>query len=90
MAAGCIVITSDLGALRTTTAGFGHLLIPPPDKKEHATQFSDLAVRVLTQSRSSPVEHAQWLEKQVRHVNQTGTWAVRAREWHEWLTALAG
>jgi FkbM family methyltransferase len=27
------------------------------------------------------------MEKQVRHVAQTGTWAVRAREWHEWLTA---
>jgi glycosyltransferase involved in cell wall biosynthesis len=87
MAAGCLVVTSELGALRSTTAGFGHLLIPSPDKIEHATQFADLAVRVLTQSRSSPVEHAQWLEKQVRHVNQTGTWAVRAREWHEWLTA---
>ena len=86
LAAGCVVITSDLGALRTTTAGFGHLLVPSPDKIEHATQFADLAVRVLNQSRSSPVEHAQRLEKQVRHVTQTGTWAVRAREWHEWLT----
>ncbi|MEK7222749.1 MAG: glycosyltransferase family 4 protein, partial [Pseudomonadota bacterium] len=89
MAAGCIVITSDLGALRTTTAGFGHLLVPPPDKIEHATQFVDLTVRVLNQSRSSPVEHAQRLEKQVRHVAQTGTWAMRAREWHEWLTSFA-
>jgi hypothetical protein len=26
------------------------------------------------------------MEKQVRHVAQNGTWAVRAREWHEWLT----
>ena len=86
MAAGCIVVTSDLGALRTTTAGFGHLLAPSPDKTEHATQFADLAVRILNQSRSSPIEHAQRLEKQVRHVAQTGTWAVRAREWHEWLT----
>jgi hypothetical protein len=27
------------------------------------------------------------LEKQVRMVNQTGTWAVRAMQWHEWLTS---
>jgi glycosyltransferase involved in cell wall biosynthesis len=87
MAAGCLVVTSDLGALRSTTAGFGFLLPPLPDKKEHAAQFADLAVRVLSQSRSSPDEYAQWLDKQVRHVAQTGTWAVRAREWHEWLTA---
>jgi glycosyltransferase involved in cell wall biosynthesis len=87
LAAGCIVITSRRGALPETTAGFGHLLIPSPDKMEHATQFADLAVRVLMQSRSFPVEHAQRLEKQVQYVNQAGTWAVRAREWHEWLTA---
>jgi len=87
MAAGCLVITSDLGALRTTTAGFGHHLAPPVDETQHAALYADFAVRVLQQARSSPAEHAQRLADQVRTVHQTGTWAVRAREWSDWLTA---
>ena len=90
MAAGCIVITSELGALRATTAGFGQHLAPPSNEKQHADLYADFAVTVLKKSRSSPTEHAQRLADQVRTVNQTGTWAVRAREWHEWLTAQAG
>ncbi len=87
MAAGCIVITSELGALRATTAGFGHHLTPPSNEKQHADLYADFAVGVLKKSRSSPIEHAQRLANQVRMVNQAGTWAIRAREWHEWLTA---
>jgi glycosyltransferase involved in cell wall biosynthesis len=88
LAAGCIVITSRLGALPETTAGFGHLILPLPDKQRHAEAFADFAVGVLEKSRTASAEHAQRLEKQVRHVAQTGTWAVRAREWHEWLASL--
>ena len=87
MAAGCIVITSDLGALRDTTAGFGRLMLPPTDRKRHAQLFSDLAVSVLNDFRSSPAEYAKHLESQVRYNNQTGTWRARAEEWEKWLTA---
>jgi predicted O-linked N-acetylglucosamine transferase (SPINDLY family) len=88
MAAGCIVITSDLGALRETTAGFAHLLAPPSDKTQHAELYADFAVGVLERARSSPAEHAERLQNQVRFVHQTETWAVRAREWEEWLSAI--
>lgn len=87
MAAGCIVITSDLGALRDTTAGFGHLLAPHPDKEVHARLYADFAVGVLTNFRSSPQEQAR-LAAQVSAVNRTGTWAVRAKEWEAWLQSL--
>jgi predicted O-linked N-acetylglucosamine transferase (SPINDLY family) len=88
MAAGCIIITSDLGALRETTAGFAHLLAPPSDKARHAELFADFAVSVLERFRSSPAEHAEWLKNQVHFVHQTETWAVRACEWEEWLSSM--
>jgi len=86
MAAGCLVITSDWGALRATTAGFGHHLTPPANAQQHAELYADFTVGVLNQSRSSPSEYAQKLANQVRTVNQTGTWAARAQEWHAWLS----
>ncbi|TAL09578.1 MAG: tetratricopeptide repeat protein [Nitrospirae bacterium] len=88
MVAGCIIITSDLGVLRETTAGFAHLLAPPSDRARHAELYADFAVGVLDRFRSSPAEHAEWLKKQVHFVQQTATWAVRAREWEEWLSTI--
>jgi len=88
MAAGCIVITSDLGALRETTAGFAHLLALPSEKARHAERYAEFAVAVLEKFRSSPSEYAAWLQQQVRFVHQTETWAIRAREWEAWLTAM--
>jgi glycosyltransferase involved in cell wall biosynthesis len=87
MAAGLIVITSDLGGLRETTFGFAHLLAPPWDKKQHAETFAQFAVSVLQEFRSHPAEYSQKLAKQVAFINQTATWAVRAREWEEWLSS---
>jgi glycosyltransferase involved in cell wall biosynthesis len=86
MAAGCLVISSDLGALRDTTAGFGHLLVPHPDKETHARQYADFAVRVLNHFRSSEREQRR-LAEQVAAVNRTGTWSARAREWEAWLAS---
>jgi glycosyltransferase involved in cell wall biosynthesis len=87
MAAGCLVITSDLGALRDTTAGFGHLLVPHPDKDKHAELYAEFAVRVLKAFRASREARCR-LGEQVVAVNRTGTWPVRAREWEAWLGAL--
>jgi len=87
MAAGCLVMTSNLGSLPVTTAGFGHLLAPNPDKMRYAEEYAAFAVRALNELRASPLEQAR-LERQVRYVNETGTWAVRAREWESAMRAL--
>jgi predicted O-linked N-acetylglucosamine transferase (SPINDLY family) len=87
MAAGCVVITSDLGALRDTTAGFAHLLAPPPDKPAHAERFAEFTVRALNEYRESAVAKAR-LAQQVETVNRSGTWRVRAKSWEAWLEAL--
>jgi glycosyltransferase involved in cell wall biosynthesis len=87
MAAGCVVIASDLGALRDTTAGFGQLVAPDPDKGVHARRFADFAVEVLDEYRRSP-QARERLAEQVAAVNRTATWRVRAGEWESWLRSL--
>jgi len=86
MAAGCIIVTTQLGALPETTAGYGHLLLPISDQQRYAEMFAAFTTSILEKTRTSPDEYAQQIENQVRYVNQTATWAVRAKEWHDWLT----
>lgn len=89
MAAGCLVVTSTLGALPETTAGYGFLATPVPDRRLFAERFADLTVRVLRLAAEHPKEIGSRLGEQVRHVNRTTTWRVRAREWSAWLAADA-
>jgi glycosyltransferase involved in cell wall biosynthesis len=87
MAAGLIVVTSDLGGLRESTFGFGHLLVPTSDKRRHSEVFARFAVGVLEEFRSHSAEYSQRLAKQVAFINQTATRTVRAREWETWLSS---
>lgn len=87
MAAGCLVITAALGALPETTAGYGFLATPVADRRLYAERFADFAVRVLRLAAEQPEAAGQRLAEQVRHVNRTTTWRVRAREWSAWLAA---
>jgi glycosyltransferase involved in cell wall biosynthesis len=85
MAAGCLVVTSDLGALPETTAGFGILLKPPSTVMDHAHHYSLAMREVLDGAKKDPVGLADHLKRQVAHVNATYTWKTRAREWDSWL-----
>lgn len=88
MAAGCEVITSDLGALRETCAGFGHLLPPLGDGGQHADQFARRAIEVMAAYRRDPAATEQRLSAQVAYANTETTWAHRARQWEEWASAF--
>ncbi len=47
MAAGCVVVTSDLGALRETTAGMGHLIPMRPGAAGYGRDFVEKVAGVL-------------------------------------------
>jgi protein O-GlcNAc transferase len=87
MAAGCQVVTSDLGALPETAAGFGRL-IPVVDSTvvDFRRAFVDAVVDVL-----KPLEHANRAEiearlrSQVSYVIGACTWPTLARQWVQWL-----
>ncbi|KKU83873.1 MAG: Glycosyl transferase group 1 [Candidatus Amesbacteria bacterium GW2011_GWC2_47_8] len=77
MAAGCQVITSDLGALPETTAGFAKLI---PMDSNYNQNFVDATVTALKNPTNT--------NKQVAFVKTNYTWKKRAIEWERWLKDL--
>jgi len=89
MAAGCVVVTSDLGALAETTAGFGRLIPMRSGAAGYGPKFVDALVDAL-QGLADPAraDLEELLRKQRRHVLETYTWRRRAGEWETWLQGL--
>lgn len=89
MASGCQIITSALGALPETTAGFAHLVPFAGDWNRYPQQFLETTIALLTNSlqphHSCLEDH---LRQQINFVNQRYTWATRAQEWVEWLETI--
>lgn len=89
MAAGCLVITSPLGALPETTAGFGWFSPYTSDPEEHAALYAKTLIETLTLwPRLQPGERL--LQAQIHYINLTATWKARAQEWSTWLSHLTG
>lgn len=78
MAAGCQIVTSRLGALPETTAGFGRLLDITGDTRVYCREFVEALLE--------PVDK-DLIKKQVAYVNKNYTWKARAREWEKMLEA---
>lgn len=90
LAAGCAVVTSELGALPETAAGWGQLLPVPPDRDGFVAAFAALMVETLQSARRHPAAAEARRRQQMARLNAVATWTVRAREWEEWLSmALA-
>jgi predicted O-linked N-acetylglucosamine transferase (SPINDLY family)/glycosyltransferase involved in cell wall biosynthesis len=89
MASGCQIITSQLGALPETTAGFAHLVpVLEGDREGYKANFVQTTVEVLQQALEQPNEVEHQLQNQIIYVNQNYTWAARAKEWEEWLESI--
>jgi glycosyltransferase involved in cell wall biosynthesis len=88
MASGCRIVTSELGALPETTAGFAELIGMTAGKDEFVRQFIDKSIHTLTESRRRPEETETLLRRQVDAINVTCTWEMRADEWLEWFGLL--
>jgi protein O-GlcNAc transferase len=85
MAAGLLVVTSELGALPETTMGMG-VLVPVSDKVEtYASAYTDRLVAALRETRDNSEQfwEARW--QQVCAFNAQCTWPVRAAEWERFL-----
>lgn len=77
MALGLRIVTSDLGALPETTAGYAQLVpILGRTKGEYMTDFVDTMLKPIQQ---------EMLKDQVKFVNLHYTWKVRAEEWEREL-----
>jgi predicted O-linked N-acetylglucosamine transferase (SPINDLY family)/glycosyltransferase involved in cell wall biosynthesis len=101
LASGCQIITSDLGALPETTAGFAHLIpvtgaaeavrvinLTGDARQEYIHQFVTATIAALQASRDRSSTLETKLHQQIAYANQNYTWSGRAREWLAWLDHL--
>ncbi|HEY0837957.1 MAG TPA: glycosyltransferase family 4 protein [Azospirillum sp.] len=85
MAAGCLIATCGRAALPETLAGFGVTLPPDAEVNVFAANFAQMLIWLLPRLESERPAFEDRLRRQVDHVNATGTWTVRAKEWEEFL-----
>src|SRR5262249_40757479 len=81
MAAGCLVVTSNLGALPETTAGFGFLMDLPNDILQMSCSYANFMVDAYRKACADPGGFEDKLSGQRAHVRTHYTWAQRARDW---------
>jgi len=90
MASGCRLVTSALGALPETTAGFARLISVEQESASYLREFVVQTVSVLQEVQRADAAAEELLRRQVDYIQQNATWDVRARQWTEWLAALCG
>jgi glycosyltransferase involved in cell wall biosynthesis len=88
MAAGCLVVTSKLGALPETAAGFGILMDALTDAVSMAREFTKVLVGVIRMARERPDQFEEGLQRQQAYARSTYSWPVRAREWEQALEQM--
>ncbi|AFY61567.1 glycosyltransferase [Synechococcus sp. PCC 6312] len=90
MASGCHVITSNLGALPETTAGFATLIPISDDWQIYKQQFTQALVTILKniQDTNYQDELYQKLNQQIKYIKLNHNWTIRAKEWESWLQSI--
>jgi glycosyltransferase involved in cell wall biosynthesis len=89
MASGCWVVTSELGALPETTAGFGRLISMETEKKAYNDYFVEETVRVLQECTATDTTISEThLKRQIEYINSESNWSIQAQRWVEWLSHL--
>jgi glycosyltransferase involved in cell wall biosynthesis len=89
MASGCWIVSSNLGALPETTAGFARLISIESDWEVYKDRFVEETVQVLTKcTATNTTDSETHLRQQVEYVNSSYTWSVRAEQWVQWLSSL--
>ena len=86
MASGCQVVTSELGALPETTAGFARLANTRRGGERFLRDFEDQLAGAIGGLGSAP--HQEKMRRQSRFVAEHYTWGPRAQEWVHWLSRL--
>lgn len=90
MALGAAVLTTRLGALPETTAGFASMVESQTDADRLAGSFAAMAVEALRGMRQDAAAAAARREQRITFIRDNYLWAGRAREWEQWLTQLTG
>jgi len=96
LAAGCLVVTSDLGGLPETCGGWAKLvppITPARSRKQFSRDFVEALDAALATMQSDWNAFIQARFEQTEAINSACTWSVRAAEWEaaaaRWLQAHA-
>lgn len=89
MAAGCLVVSSQLGALAETAAGFAPLTNVPSDPAQHARLFAETIVAELRRHHEQPEETERWLRAQRQQADAEQGWTRQAQRWLSFLSDKA-
>jgi glycosyltransferase involved in cell wall biosynthesis len=89
MAMGALVITTRLGALQETLAGYGVLVDPDDNADALAARFAPAVISSLNSQRLLPAAAAARRSAQIAYVRQNYLWSQRALEWESWLGELS-
>ncbi len=85
LASGCRIVTSDLGALPETTAGFAELILFGEGREAFLQSFVERTIDVL---RGAAKDDEVALRQRVDYIRETATWEIRAAEWVKWLESI--
>lgn len=90
MALGALPLTTDLGALSETAAGFGMQVPPGLASFDLLYAFADLVVEALSEARANPAKAAETRKRQIAFARETYSWDRRAEEWIAFARDLTG
>jgi hypothetical protein len=88
MASGCRVVTTEMGALPETCAGFARLIRVWPTPQQYMDDFVAQTVEILREAIEQPDTVGLRLRAAVNHINDSCTWDARARQWMQWIGQL--
>jgi len=80
MASGAVVVSSHLGALPETTAGYAKLIPVGEELSLYPQRFVEAVLETLNDFQNKPREFESFLRAQVNYVNTHCTWTNRAEE----------
>jgi protein O-GlcNAc transferase len=88
MAAGSMIVSTRLGALEETTAGFAFLMEAISDKSLLAGKYSAFLTQRLTEAAERSSSLASRLDQQRQFARENYNWEKRAEEWERWLSGF--
>jgi glycosyltransferase involved in cell wall biosynthesis len=93
MAAGCLLVTSNMGALPETVAGMAHTMELSPTNLYRpgvlASQYARYLIDAVREHESNRPALSRYLDNQMAAIKSHYSWANRARDWVPLLERLA-
>jgi glycosyltransferase involved in cell wall biosynthesis len=89
MVSGCMVISTTLGALQETSAGFGRFCELPPDPAHAPEAYGEFVGQHIADARANSDRWAAQLAEQRAFALKHYVWSRRAAEWEQMLDVVS-